>query len=82
MTNTKTLLLAGFAALSMGVGTAMAQESAGGYIAGPFDQQNTRSVPAFRSGSEAQTLSQTPQYGGADHTVTSSWPVLEGGDGN
>ena len=37
MTNFKSLMLAAVAALSLGVGSAMAQESAGGVNAGPWE---------------------------------------------
>jgi hypothetical protein len=81
MTNTKSLILAAAAALSVGLGTvAMAQESAGGYIAGPFEQQ--RLLNLGRHSLAAPAVNAAPQFGAADRTSTiSSWPVLEGGDG-
>ena len=80
MNTTRTLLLAGFAALSLGAASAMAQESAGGFILGPYDQQNTTRTAPARSGT-VLNLHQAPQYGSADHRVTTDWPVLQGGDG-
>lgn len=85
MNITKTLLLAGFAALSLGAGAAMAQESPGGYLAGPYDQSTAGAVqtaPAFRYGPSAMNVGQSPQYGSADHSVSNPSPVLEGSDGS
>jgi hypothetical protein len=84
MNTTRTLLLAGFAALSLGVGSAMAQESAGGYIAGPYDQQTTGTVrtPVMHYGPQATVTDQAPQYGSADRAPVSNWPVMQGGDGS
>jgi len=80
MNTTKILLLAGFTALSLGAGTAMAQESAGGYIAGPFDQQSISAPRAPRAGGAALILNQAPQYGAADHAVSGNWAVPQGSD--
>jgi hypothetical protein len=79
MTNAKTLMLAAVAALSLGVGTAMAQESAGGYIAGPFEQ---RELLIQSRHAAAAPVNAEPQYGSSDRTSTTTWPVLQGADGN
>jgi hypothetical protein len=80
MTNTKTLMLAAVAALSLGVGTAMAQESAGGYIAGPFEQREL--LIKSHHAATAPTVTAEPQYGSSDRAGTTTWPVLQGADGN
>lgn len=81
MTKTKSLMLAALATLSLGIGTAaMAQESAGGYIAGPSEQQQllTTSHHSFA----APVANAAPQYGSSDVTTpVSNWPALQGGDG-
>jgi hypothetical protein len=88
MKTTKTLVLAGLSALSLGVGSAIAQESAGGYIAGPLDQsplsRTVRAQPAVvhTSDTDAVTIAHVPQYGASDRTTLNSWPVLQGGDGS
>jgi len=92
MKTTKILALAALAALSLGVGTAMAQESAGGYIASPFEQRELlaqshaygdRVTAALAAPSAAANAA--PQYGSSDSTsttTTTAWPVLQGGDGS
>jgi hypothetical protein len=86
MNTIKTLILAAVTALSLGAGAAMAQESAGGYIAGPFEQQellnNSRAVTPGATRVHAGVSNVAPQYGSADRSNVSSWPVLEGGDGS
>jgi hypothetical protein len=87
MTTTKTLLLAGFAALSLGVGAAMAQESPGDGYVSPYQMQQlpaSRAVPAaMQAGHAAATpASDLPvQYGSSDHASVNDWQVLQGGDG-
>jgi hypothetical protein len=81
MTNTKSFMLAAVATLSLGLGTAaMAQESAGGYIAGPFEQQ--RLLNTSRHSLAAPGANPAPQFGSSDRvSPISSWPALQGGDG-
>lgn len=87
MKTTKSLMLATVAALSLGVGAAMAQESAGGFIAGSSELQPTAPAPApartvQASRAPAASVSDvTPQYGSSDRASVSNWPALEGGDG-
>jgi hypothetical protein len=63
MKTTKTLALAALAALSLGVGSAMAQDGAGGSFPEYWSQrQNT--VPAVQSGSsDADTIGHGPTAG-------------------
>jgi hypothetical protein len=89
MSTTKTLMLTALTVLSLGAGAAMAQESAGGYIAGPFEQREllnsgraATSGAAIHADTQAAPASQVaPQYGSSDRVNLDSWPVLEGGDG-
>jgi hypothetical protein len=77
MTNTKSLLLAAVAALSLGVGTAMAQDSA-------FFTEQAQQWPHSQVApiTVQPAANAAPQPGSSDRAVTtSSWPVLEGGDG-
>jgi hypothetical protein len=77
MTNTKSLMLAAVASLSLGVGTAMAQDSA--FFTEQAQQWPHSHVAPMTVHSAANAV---PQYGSADRAATtSSWPVLEGGDG-
>jgi hypothetical protein len=64
MTNFKTLTLAAVAALSLGVGTAMAQESAGGVGFGPWETQQLRK--ALSGMHHAAPLMSQPQAGSSD----------------
>jgi hypothetical protein len=80
MTNTKSLMLAAVAALSLGVGTAMAQESAGGYIAGPFEQRELL-IKSHHTAAAPITNGES-QYGSSDRASATTWPVLQGADGN
>jgi hypothetical protein len=83
MNTTKTFILAGLTALSLGVGTAMAQESAGGYIAGPFEQRELLAASrALATRAPLPNADVAPQYGSADRTNLSTWPALQGGDGS
>jgi hypothetical protein len=84
--NTKTLMLAAAAALSLGIGTAMAQESAGGYAASPSeDRQLLQQSEAYGAQVKAALAAHAnqPQYGSSDSTSQqTNWPVLQGGDGS
>ena len=79
MTNMKTLMLAAVAALSLGVGTAMAQESADGAFL--LQQPWAGSAAAKHQAVQAQ-----PQAGSSDvdQTRAPAYPqqTLIGGDGN
>ena len=81
MTTTKSLMLAALAALSLGVGSAMAQESAGGVGFGPYETSQLNKILAQQA---AAAKAHVPQYGSSDTTKTTYWPtpVLQGGDGN
>jgi hypothetical protein len=64
MTNFKSLMLAAAAVLSLGVGSAMAQESAGGVNAGPWE---TLQLQRELNGTHQFTpLSAQPQAGSSD----------------
>ncbi len=85
MKTTKTLMLAAVTVVSLGVGAAMAQESAGGVDAMPYQtmelnharQSAANSLPAYDQ-------ARAPQYGSSDITTTRTAPVqtLLGADGN
>ena len=77
MTNTKTLMLAAVAALSIGVSGAMAQESAGGFIS---DHPAAYSAPTYRQA----PLSAQPQAGSSDveQAPVVQQPALYGAAGN
>jgi hypothetical protein len=86
MKSTKTLMLAALTVMSLGIGTAMAQESAGGYIAGPFEQRELLAQSHAYGDQVATALAApganaAPQYGSSDRASTTNWTVLEGGDG-
>jgi hypothetical protein len=82
---TKSLMLAAVTALSLGVGTAMAQESAGGVNAGPYETAQLNKMLAQQTAAanaRAATASiHAPQFGSSDRTSTTNWTVL-GADGN
>jgi hypothetical protein len=84
MTTSKLLMLAALAALSLGVGTAMAQESAGGVNAGPYEtaQLNRMLAQQAVDARAATTSTRAPQFGSSDRINTSNWAVLQGGDGS
>jgi hypothetical protein len=88
MKTTRTLMLATVAALSLGAGVAMAQESGGGYIAGPNEQREllaqSRDYGAQVARAMGAPTSTTTQYGSSDRpsTSVSNWPALQGGDGS
>jgi hypothetical protein len=70
MTNTKTFILAALTALSLGAGTAMAQQM--------------RTSPAFGQAVSmtAQAANTAPQYGSSDRpTYDFTLPELDGGGG-
>jgi hypothetical protein len=77
MTNTKSLMLAAVAALSLGLGTAaMAQDSA--FFLEQDQQLHGRTAPL----TVQPSVNGAPQSGSADRSdAISSWPVLQGGDG-
>ena len=84
MTNLKSLMLATVAALSVGVGSAMAQESAGGVNAGPFETLQLER--ALGAGSHLAPLMAQPQAGSSDveqyRTPVYPQQTLIGADGN
>jgi hypothetical protein len=85
MTTTKTLMLAALTALSLGAGTATAQESGGGYIAGPSEQRSLLAqsqVHRAQVKSALATHADATQYGSSDRTSVTDWPALQGGDGS
>jgi hypothetical protein len=77
MTNTKSLMLAAVAALSLGFGTAvMAQDSA--FFLEQDQQLHGRTAPL----TVQPSVKGAPEFGSADRASTiSSWPALQGGDG-
>jgi hypothetical protein len=80
MTNTKTFILAALTALSLGAGTAMAQDSAF------FTEQarQMRTSPAFGQAvpMTAHAANTAPQYGSSDRpTYDFTLPELDGGGG-
>jgi hypothetical protein len=84
MTNFKSLMLAAVAALSLGVGSAMAQESAGGVNAGPFETLELHN--ALGANRYASPLTAQPQAGSSDvdqyRTPVLPQQSLIGADGN
>ena len=88
MKTTKTLMLAAVAALSLGVGTAMAQESAGGVDALPYEtmqlHQARQSAAIAGNSQAAYDAAHAPQYGSSDVTTPRNVlvPPLLGADGN
>jgi hypothetical protein len=88
MTNIKTLALAAVTALSVGFGTAMAQESGG--AVGPYERAQLSKILAQqaaagnRSAVGALDSTHEPQYGSSDNANKSAWPVpvLQGGEGS
>ena len=81
MTNLKTLTLAAVTALSLGLGTAMAQESGGGV--GPWETEQTQK--ALSNMHHGAALTAQPQAGSSDvdRALTPTYPdaVLSGGGG-
>lgn len=85
MQTTKTLALAALAALSLGIGTALAEgETPGGVGVGPWETQQLNRILAQQAGHSrnAAVITQTPQYGASDAMSRIPYPVLEGGEGN
>ena len=78
MTTTKSLMLAALAALSLGVGIAMAEESAGGAV--PYE---TMQLSEIMTEWAADTDARASQYGSPDVTITadSQTSGLQGGGG-
>jgi hypothetical protein len=92
MRNIKTLTLAALAALSLGFGTAMAQESAG-IVGGPYEtaqlkqvliQQAAAGNPSAMAAVGSTRSTSVPQFGSSDAANKLSFPVpvLQGGDGS
>ena len=79
MNSTKTLMLAAAAVLSIGVGGAMAQESAGGFIA-----DNPNAIPAATATYRHVSMNAQPQAGSSDveQAPLVQQPALYGGAGN
>ena len=79
---TKTLLLGALTALSIGAGTAaMAQESAGGVGAGPWEQHQFNLLVDRQDAAAATGYA--PQYGASDRVTTSlPAPVPQAADGS
>jgi hypothetical protein len=82
MNTTKTLILAGFAAMSVGMGAAVAQESAGGVNAGPYETQQLAKLTQILAAKAAATPHRELQFGSSDFRAMGNSPVLQGGDGN
>ena len=88
MKTTRTLMLAAATVLSLGVGAAMAQESAGGVDAMPYEtmqlNQARQSAAIAGNSQAAYNAAHAPQYGSSDVTTTRTVPVptLLGADGN
>ena len=80
MTNLKTLTLAAVTALSLGLGTAMAQESGG---VGPWQEEQTQK--ALSNMHHGAALTAQPQAGSSDveRALTPTYPdaVISGGGG-
>jgi hypothetical protein len=81
MNSTKTLILAAFAVMSVGMGAAMAQESAGGVNAGPYETQQLAKLTQILVAKAAATPHRALQYGSSDFSNIGNSPVLQGGDG-
>jgi hypothetical protein len=83
MNISKTLMLAAVTALSLGAGSAMAQESAGGVNAGPYETSELQQMYArYATARPAQTSAVEVQSGSSDGIATSNpLPTLEGGGG-
>ena len=86
MKTTKTLMLTALTALSLGAGAAMAQESAGGVNAGPYETMELNNLLAQQQAAAAQAANteaatRAPQYGSSERPVYPV-PTLESADGN
>jgi len=84
MTHAKTLMLAAVTAWSVSVGTAMAQESAGGVNAGPnetalLNKALTRQTPPSAA-PNGTAGTNAPQYGSSDRSNVNMWWGLAGRD--
>jgi hypothetical protein len=73
MTHTKTLMLAGLTALSLGAGTAMAQEGGNTYPVAP-DYWAPSSIAARQAEVEVAGAGRV-QSGSSDVTPTHSWAI-------
>jgi hypothetical protein len=83
MTNLKTLTLAAVTALSLGLGTAMAQESAGGVGFGPWETQQLQKALSNMHHGAAVTAQPEAGSSDVDRARTPTYPdaVLSGGGG-
>jgi hypothetical protein len=79
MKTTKSLMLAALAALSLGVGTAMAQESSG--APGPYETAQLNQMLAAQHAAALAASNHAPQYGSSERPVFPV-PTLQGGDGS
>jgi hypothetical protein len=79
MTNIKTLTLAAVTALSLGIGTAMAQESSG--AVGPYERAELSQMLAAQHAAALAAAKHAPQYGSSERPVFPV-PTLQGGDGS
>jgi hypothetical protein len=80
MNTTKTLILAAFAAMSVGMGAAMAQENAGGD--GSYEARELARLNRVLMSKVATPLHHEPQAGSSDYSTANNSTVLLGGDGN
>jgi hypothetical protein len=81
MNTKKILILATLAAISVGMGSAMAQESAGGVNAMPYETQELTKLNQVLM-SKAATTRHEPQFGSSDYSTVTNSPVLQGSDGS
>jgi hypothetical protein len=84
MTNLKTLTLAAMTALSLGLGTAMAQESGGGV--GPWQEEQTQKALSNYYMHHGAALTAQPHAGSSDvvRSRTPTYPdavLIGGGNG-
>jgi hypothetical protein len=80
MNTKKTLILAAFAAMSVGMGAAMAQESAGG--AGSYEAQELAKLNSVLMSKVATPPHHESQAGSSDYGTVNNSADLLGGDGN
>jgi hypothetical protein len=84
MKTMKPLILAALTALSLGVGTAMAQESGGS--AGPYETAQLKKMLAPQAATATARTdaapTSVPRYGSSDRADVNNWWGLAGRDGN
>jgi hypothetical protein len=86
MKTMKPLMLAALTALSLGVGTAMAQEIGGS--AGPYETAQLKKMLAQQAAAATATAradaapTGAPRYGSSDRADVNNWWGLAGRDGN